>query len=236
MINILLCGINGKMGRQIYKLSKQYNVNVVCGVDKTPCCDFNEKFDCPVYDNFNAVKEGFDLVVDFSHESCLNNLLAFLKNNNIGLVEGTTGFSKSQKKSLIKLSQTRPVFVSENMSLSVNLMANLAQKMADSADFDIEIIEAHHKQKKDMPSGTSLMIKEKILSNFNENKNIPIHSLRGGKVIGEHQVVFMNDNEVIKISHQAISRELFAIGALKVCGFLHTKNKGFYTMDDYLVV
>ncbi len=249
MINILMSGCNGKMGQVISRLAQDHkDIEIVAGFDISDSI----KNTYPVYTNLNECKEKIDVIIDFSHPMALSNLLNFSVSRNIPLVMATTGLSKSQIDELKIASEKAPIFFSANMSLGINLLIDLVKKAAKvlESNFDIEIIEKHHNQKIDAPSGTALAIADSINSVLNEkqkymydrhsrrvkrSKNeIGIHAVRGGTIAGDHSVIFAGNDEIIEINHTAISKEIFAVGALKAAKFLYNKSPGMYSMDNLL--
>ena len=246
MINILLSGCNGKMGRVITNiLADDEAAKIVCGYDIS-----TESGPYPVYDDFSKVTEKVDVVIDFSHPACLDSLLSFCGDRRIPLVLATTGLSVEQREKVAELSKRIPVFSSANMSVGVNLLISLVKKAASvlEGNFDIEIIEKHHNQKIDAPSGTALMIADEISSSLKgnvdyvydrhfvrkkrEKSEIGIHSIRGGTIVGEHSVIFAGNDEIIEVKHSATGKEVFAVGAVKAAKYLAGKQPGMYNMED----
>lgn len=247
MINILLSGACGRMGQAITALCAEFeNLNISCGFDtytglKTPY---------PVYDSYDKIKEPVDVIIDFSNVSNTENILAYAKEKNIPCIIATTGLSNEQKEIMVETSKSIPVFFSANMSLGVNLIIALAQKAALilGDKFDIEIIEKHHNQKLDAPSGTALAIADAISEAIDtapqyvydrhsvrkkrDKNEIGIHAVRGGTIVGEHDILFAGNNEIVEINHRANSREIFATGALKAAEFIYGKPAGMYSMKD----
>ena len=249
IMKIIICGCNGKMGKAIAKATQSHDgCEIVAGVDKI--IDFQASF--PIYNSINNVKEKADVIIDFSHPSALSSILDYSKKANTPAVLCTTGFSDEQVEQIKSVSKSMPIFYSRNMSLGINLLIELAKKATEilEKDFDIEIIEKHHNQKIDAPSGTALMIAEEISQTCENRKNfvydrsstrkarekseIGIHSLRGGTIPGDHEVIFAGNKEIITISHHAESRDIFANGALKAAYFIKDKPAGFYTMKDVI--
>ena len=248
MIKIIISGINGKIGSLIYELASERSHQVVCGIDLKTVSEV----DCPVYSSFSQIKEHADVIVDFSSTACLDDLLEFSKSSKLPLVIGTTGYSPSQEKMIKDISKTIPVFKSANMSLGVNLLIKLC-KQATSVlrGFDIEIVDKHHKYKKDSPSGTAKMLYNAI-NEVKQNEYSPvygrrgkhprkqteigIHALRGGAVVGEHSVFYFGENETVTLTHTANSKKLFADGAIKACEFISKQSAGLYSMDDILTI
>ncbi len=247
MVNILLSGCNGNMGRMIAKTAEEFDgVTVIGGIDikENPLSPF------PVVTSPEKFTAKADVIVDFSHPSVTDHLLAFAVKKNLPIVIATTGLSAKQKEAIKDASEKIPVFFSANMSLGVNLLIDLVKKAALvlQKDYDIEIIEKHHNQKVDAPSGTALYIADEISSVLSyqptytydrhsrrakrDKSEIGIHAIRGGNIVGEHEVLFAGDNEVIEITHSASSKAVFAEGALRAAMFLKDKNPGLYSMSD----
>ena len=248
MINILLSGACGKMGNAVARCCKEdENLKIIAGVDRAEMlCDF------PVYKSFDDVNVVPEVIIDFSHISVLDSLLAFAINNNIPVILATTGYNNEQISKIKDTANKIPVFFTANMSLGVNLLCSLAKSAAKILDdkFDIEIIEKHHNQKIDAPSGTALMLANAVNEVFDDKytyeydrhskrqkrtkSEIGIHAIRGGTIVGEHEVIFAGSNEVITISHTAASREIFAAGAIRAAVYMKDKNIGYYTMSDVI--
>ena len=251
MTNIILCGCGGKMGQAIVRAaadSDQYRI--VAGVDinadaTAPVCPF------PVYPTVTEFPGHADVIVDFSHHTALHGLLEYAKKTKTPLVIATTGHTEEEKAVMLQESQEVAVFFSGNMSIGINLLIELAKNAAKTLgeSFDVEIIEKHHNQKLDAPSGTALMIAEGIKEEREEteyvfdrhaerkkreSKEIGIHSIRGGTIVGEHEVIFAGYNEIISLTHTATSREIFAVGALRAAAYLKDKQQGLYNMSDLI--
>jgi len=202
MLKLILSGAKGKMGRTVAELVKgQDDLKIVAGVDIA-----GEEGDFPIYDNVFKIKKKADVIVDFSNPKVLGNLCGFALDRQIPMVIGTTGLTEEHKEMLLDASKNIPVFVSHNMSLGVFLLVTLARQAAKVlCDSDIEIVERHHNQKIDAPSGTSLMIADALKevrtdaayilgraekSKKREKNEIGIHSIRAGNLVGEHRVIF----------------------------------------------
>lgn len=229
MVNALIVGINGKAGSAVYNAAKDYGINVVCGIDKM----LRGNADCPIYKTFDEVKEIVELIIDFSSSDALKDVADYLKINPCPLFTGVTGYSDKDEEMFKKLSKTLPIFKTSNASLGINVMKNLVKIASENLpDYSAYIVEKHRKNKKDAPSGTAILLKEA----FKKEKrgNLSIFSLRGGEVSGEHEVIFICENEILTIKHQATSPKLFAEGALSCCKFLLSKKRGLYCVDDYL--
>lgn len=248
MTRIILSGANGKMGKTIQSVvSGRENCEIVAGVDLNTQSD-----NFPIYDSIDKVQEQADVVIDFTNPVLIDGLLDYSKKTSTPLVIGTTGFNDNQKKQIEKASEESAVFFTYNMSLGINLLANLAKKAADllGKDFDIEIVEKHHNQKIDAPSGTALMLADAICEEFDEplkyeydrhskrekrSKNeIGMHSVRGGTIVGEHEIIFAGRDEIITLSHSARSKEIFAVGAVNAAEFMKDKSCGMYSMKDLI--
>lgn len=245
-MNVLICGICGKMGTALKELiAADELMKVACGVDIKAC----ENQLVPVYASFNDVKEKIDVVIDFSSPATLAEELQWAKRNNCPLVLATTGYSEEQLKLIDKYSESIAVFRTANFSLGVNLLCSLVRSAAAALgeNFDIEIIEKHHNQKVDAPSGTALMLADSANSAFDgekqyvngrqgavgkRGKEIGIHAVRGGTIVGEHDVLFAGDDEIITLSHSASSKKVFAAGALRAAKFMVGKSAGKYDMGD----
>ncbi|MBT7123293.1 MAG: 4-hydroxy-tetrahydrodipicolinate reductase, partial [Clostridia bacterium] len=249
MINIVICGANGKMGQKVAQaIAETDDMRVCCGVDLFPDAKQN---DFPVYTYIEECEAPFDVVVDFSRPDALESNLAFAIKKQAAIVICTTGFSDDDKAKILQAAEKTPVFFTANMSLGVNLQMELAKKAAEflGEAYDIEIIEKHHNQKVDSPSGTALAIAEHINEAFDGSKEfvygrhsktdkrdreIGIHGVRGGTIVGEHTVLFAGTDEIIEIKHAAQSRNVFAHGALRAAKFLAGKPAGLYGMADML--
>lgn len=249
MINLIIHGCNGKMGHVVAKLANEDpDFKVVAGIDQhLTTCDF------PVYNRLNDVSEKADVVIDFSHHTAISKLLEDIKSKQLPIVIATTGFDERELDLIRGASNVVPIFRSANMSLGINVLLNLVKEAAKVLynDYDIEILEMHHNMKKDAPSGTALLIADSINKVLKDKKEyvfgrhtkeearkhneIGIHALRGGTVVGEHEVIFAGHDEIIKISHSARSREIFGIGALKAAKFIIKQNPGLYDMESLIM-
>lgn len=249
-MRILLNGCNGRMGQVISRLvAETSDMEISCGVDSLPD---RIKNTYTVYPSLAEVRETIDVIIDFSNHSSTEGLINYSIANKLPLVLCTTGHTPEEIESILKASKIIPIFKSANMSLGVNLIISLAKQAAQTLyeDFDIEIIEKHHNQKLDSPSGTALMIADSINDALNkeytynyerhsklqkrEKKEIGIHAIRGGAIVGEHQVIFAGGGEVIEINHSALSRDVFGYGALRASKLICNKQNGLYNMDDIL--
>lgn len=247
MKQIILSGCNGKMGHVISDIVMgRDDCTIVAGFD----LNTQRQYDYPVYAKPSEYTGSGDVIIDFSHPSLLTALLDYAEEKKIPIVLATTGYSKAQLEEIHAAAQRLPVFFSANMSLGINLMVELAKKAASvlGGSFDIEIIEKHHNQKIDAPSGTALMIADAVSGVLSEkpqyvydrhsqrkkrDKNeIGIHAIRGGTIVGEHDIMFAGRDEILTISHTAMSKEVFASGAVNAAVFMCGKAPGLYNMKD----
>ncbi|MDR2532006.1 MAG: 4-hydroxy-tetrahydrodipicolinate reductase [Oscillospiraceae bacterium] len=249
MINIALSGACGKMGRVIAELVENYpNCRIAAGID--PAGGKYAGFE--VFRNISDVEEKPDVLIDFSHPSALSDILSYCKMRGVPAVIATTGYTQDETAKIKSASSLIPVFFTFNMSLGINLLADLARRAVRvlGGQFDTEIIEKHHNHKKDSPSGTAIMLADAL----NEERcnalryvygrsgthrprikdELGIHSVRGGTIVGEHEIIFAGHDEIISLSHSALSREVFANGAINAALFLAQCEKGLYDMSDLL--
>jgi len=235
------------MGKSIKLLSENYpTINIVAGID---LMKYDSGF--PIYENIYECKEEIDLILDFSRPDSLPDLLEFAKLKKTPLILCTTGYSQEQILSINSISKVSPIFRSANMSLGINLLNRILKMVSPLLydNYDIEIIEKHHNQKVDAPSGTALLLADTIKNQLKDNityvngregihkrehSEIGIHAIRGGSIVGDHEVIFAGQGEIIEFKHSATSREVFATGALKACEFMYKKSPGLYSMDDIL--
>lgn len=247
MTDILLSGCNGKMGRVITAcVAERDDCRIVAGID----LNTQQKAGYPVFDSPEHVNVKADVIIDFSHPSVVSPLLQYAKANKIPAVIATTGLSEEQIASLKAAATEIPIFFSANMSIGVSLLLELAKTATRvlGSSFDIEIVEMHHNQKLDAPSGTALMLADGISAEMDrtmhyeydrhakrckrEKNEIGIHAVRGGTIVGEHEIIFAGHDEILKLSHSARSKEIFAVGAVNAAVYLHTKGPGLYCMAD----
>ena len=246
MTRILLSGCCGKMGRNVISVvNGRKDCEIVAGIDIVD--DSNIGF--PIFQNYNEVEVKADVIIDFSNPALLTSMLEYALKTNTAVVLATTGLSDSQIKEVEDASKVIPVFFSYNMSLGVSLLCELSKTAAKilGNDFDVEIIEAHHNQKIDAPSGTAIMlanaVKEEMPDAYFEydrhskrekrhTNEIGIHSIRGGTIVGEHQVIFAGNDEIVTLSHSARSKAIFSQGAVNAAVFLSGKESGIYNMSD----
>jgi 4-hydroxy-tetrahydrodipicolinate reductase len=234
-MNIGLIG-KGKMATLLKEESEKKGNTVLCMADA---------FDkAPLQ---NCAKD-LDVLIDFSHPDNLEWVLDAIQGQKCALIIGTTGYSEKQKERIAKEAENRPVFFAANYSLGIALLQKLAASAARTlADWDVEIIEKHHNQKVDAPSGTALALADAIDSEKQKERiygrsghtgsrgnEIGIHAVRGGSVAGDHDVLFLGPQEIVTLSHHAQSREIFVHGALKAADFIVKMPKGFYSMQDLI--
>lgn len=248
MVKIILNGCSGKMGKMITECVSQFpNLKIVAGIDK-----YDASLGYPIFNSTEDVNIEYDVLLDFSRADALRNLLTLTKKTNKPIVICSTGFSKEDLDLIDEESKHLPIFRSANMSLGINLINSLLKKVAPLlyGNYDIEIVEKHHNQKVDSPSGTAILladtIKDSLSSETNyvygreghkkrEENEIGIHAVRGGSIVGDHDVIFAGTGEVIELSHKAISREVFAVGALKACEYMSTVTEpGLYDMNNVI--
>lgn len=248
-IKILISGANGKMGHAVAAAAAgREDCRILAGVDLYTA----QYGDFPIYAKFTEVPEKPDVLIDFSNPAALDDLLDYCLVNGIPCVLATTGYDEEQKAKIQKASSGIPVFFSFNMSLGINLLVQLAKKAVSilGNQFDIEIVEKHHNQKLDAPSGTALMLADAINDSLEhqyhyvydrhsrrqkrEKTEIGMHAIRGGTIVGEHDIIFAGHDEVITLSHSAASKEVFAVGAVNAAVFLTGQEAGMYDMGQLM--
>ncbi len=251
MVRIMINGCGGTMGRVLADMAQvSTDIEIVAGVD--PVAQAAE-FSFPVYQALDDCDKAADVIIDFSLPESLTGLLDGALKKKSPLVIATTGHTADDKALIRKHSESLPVFQAANMSLGINLMSELIQKAAAVLGdrFDIEIIEKHHNLKKDAPSGTAYALADAINQVFMNSKNyvfgrhtrtdqrkvkdIGIHAVRAGSIVGEHQALFAGKDEVLEVRHSAYSKQVFSVGALQAARFIIGKPPGYYTMKDMIV-
>lgn len=250
MTNIIIHGCNGKMGQVVAAMAaKQADIKIVAGIDRSTDTT-NNPF--PVYASFSECHEECDVIIDFSLPRALPSLLEGAISKNCALVIATTGFTQKDLENIRVYSKKIPIFQAANMSIGINLMTQLIQKTAQvlGDSFDIEIVEKHHNEKVDAPSGTAYALADAINEVFLNSKNyiygrhsksdrrspsdMGIHSIRGGTIVGQHSVLFAGRDETIEIEHTAYSKQIFAVGALRAARYMSNKAPGLYDMKNVL--
>jgi 4-hydroxy-tetrahydrodipicolinate reductase len=258
MINIIISGYCGKMGRRITALAfKDKELKIVGGLENKNHSLLNkdigeiigkEKLGIYLKDNLEEIIKESNVLVEFTNPKVSLEHLEIAKRYKKAVVIGTTGWTPEEKKKIARAGKEIPIFISPNMSQGVNLLFDLAKETAQrlNEDYDVEIIELHHKFKKDAPSGTAKKLAEIIAdvrnkklkeigvygrkgNSLRQKGEIGIHSLRGGDVVGEHKVSFVTEGERIELGHRAHSRDAFAQGALLAVKFIADKRKGVYS-------
>lgn len=249
MTNVAICGANGKMGKTIYSCIKdREDCRVVAGIDL-----YTEQYaDFPIVDAPSKLHVKPDVIIDFSNPACLDALLEYCLSTGTPIVVASTGYSDEQIAKIKAAAEQIAVFFTFNMSLGINLLVNLAKKAAEVLGdrFDIEIVEKHHNQKIDAPSGTAIMLANAVNEAFDNSKQyvydrhsrrqkrekceIGMHAIRGGTIVGEHDVIFAGNDEVITLSHSASSKTVFAEGSIKAAIFLKDKPAGLYDMQGLI--
>ena len=256
-IRILVLGACGKMGKTVLSaLENDAYAKAVCGVDSRAeeyAETQNGTPPVPVYATFKNVREKADVIIDFSSARDVETRLKYAKDKRMGIVLAPTGFNRADDEIIVYYAKYVPVFRAANLSLGANLLQNLCKiaRRTLGETFDAEIVEKHHRTKKDAPSGTALALAETI-KNASANDafftcgrsgeqclrkrgEIGIHAVRGGTFAGEHEVIFVGDDETLILSHVAASRKIFANGAVFAARFLSEKTAGLYGMDDLLI-
>ncbi len=249
MLRIILSGCSGKMGGVITSLlENDTQAKIVAGVDPY----IKSGLPYPVSPVFENLPEA-DVIIDFSNPASLDGIIKYAEAHKTPAVLATTGYTDADIEKIHALSGSVPVFFTFNMSLGINLLVSLTKRAAQvlGDGFDVEIIEKHHNQKIDAPSGTAIMLAnavnevkgEKMIYEYDrhskrqkrEKNEIGIHSVRGGTIVGEHDVIFAGTDEVVTLSHQAFSKSVFAVGAIKAAKFIADKPCGLYDMKDMIV-
>lgn len=250
MVRIIVHGCFGRMGQALTAaISSQDDLEVVAGIDLKP---LTLATPFPVFSSLDACSVAADVVIDFSHPASLEGLLKQAVAKKLAMVIATTGLEDLHKDLIRQAGKDIPIFYSASMSMGINLVKDLIKRSASvlGRGFDIEIIEKHHRMKKDAPSGTALL----LLQGLNEviepplvavngrnsrdrlrtQAEVGVHAVRGGTFVGEHEVIFAGQDEVVQISHQAFSRQIFAYGALNAARYILKKRPGVYSMDQMI--
>ncbi|MBU5456112.1 4-hydroxy-tetrahydrodipicolinate reductase [Caproiciproducens sp. MSJ-32] len=248
MIKVMIYGANGKMAQVLSRqIELEKDMEIAVGIDRYNS-DGKNKY--PIYSDPYEYNGEVDVIIDFSHPSNLDQMLDFSIKRKIPLVIATTGLSEEQLKEIEDASKKTAILHSSNMSLGINILSRVLRNISKllSEDFDIEIIEKHHNKKVDAPSGTAYLLANvinEVLDNSKEytygreGKNVKrekneigIHAIRGGTIAGEHTIIFAGDDEIIELKHTALSKSIFALGAIKAARFIVKSEEGLYTMDD----
>jgi len=249
MVKIAISGVCGHMGRMLVScIADRADCEICCGIDLITETDYP----FPVYSSVSEMQEKPDVIIDYSHPSTLSSLLSYAAASGVPIVLSTTGYSEEQLQEIQEASQKTALFSSFNMSIGIQLLLALSRKAAAvlGNQFDIEIIEKHHNQKLDAPSGTAIMIANAIIDETDPKKHlvydrhsvrqkrdmteIGMHSIRGGTIVGEHEVLFAGPDECISIKHTASSKRVFAEGSINAAMFLIDKAPKLYDMTHLL--
>ena len=244
----MINGANGRMGKKVFEAcSLSETVKAVCGVD---LIENKTNPDFPIYNSFDTVNEKVEVLIDFSAPASLDAVLKFALKNKCAAVLCSTGYTAEHIQKIENASKEIAIFRSANMSLGVNVLIDLVKKAASALyGFDVEIIEKHHNQKVDAPSGTALMLADAVKDVQTEKHytygregqvgkrdktEIGIHAVRGGTIVGDHDVIFAGNYETVTLSHQATDRSVFASGAVKAAEYIANKKSGLYNMNDVI--
>ena len=248
MTKLLLCGCSGRMGAVVSDMAAaDEKTEITVGVDALG----EASGDYPAYEQLADVSEAADVVVDFSNPAVFDELLAYCVDKKLPLVICTTGLSDQQIASIDEAAKQIAVLRSANMSVGINVIIKLLKEIApklSAAGYDIEIVEKHHNQKLDAPSGTAIALAEAAnesgeleyvydrsqVRQKRDKKELGISAVRGGSIVGTHDVIFAGEDEVITFSHMAYSRKLFAKGAIEAAKFLANAKPGLYSMQDVI--
>ncbi len=250
MIKVIINGCNGKMGKVLEGIiAAEPEMEIVAGIDITE----NPNAVYPIFPSVAQCTCDADVVIDFTIAKIVDQLLEDCAAKKLALVLCTTGLTPEQLKHVEETSNIIPIVQSYNMSLGINTLAKVLESIAPvlaDAGFDIEIIEKHHNQKIDAPSGTALLLANTINTSLDneyhykydrttervarDKKEIGISAIRGGTIVGEHNVIFAGQDEVLELTHQAHSKAVFAKGAVQAAKFLVNKENGRYTMRDVI--
>ncbi|MFQ9509663.1 MAG: 4-hydroxy-tetrahydrodipicolinate reductase [Lachnospiraceae bacterium] len=250
MIRVIINGCNGKMGRVLESIiEKESDMEIVAGIDVTE----NAGLEYPMFPSIEECSIEADAVIDFTIAKITDKVLDGCVKKNLALVLCTTGLTEEQMEHVDRAAKEIPIVQSYNMSLGINMLKKVLQSVSGllaEAGFDIEIIEKHHNQKIDAPSGTAVLLADTIKETLNNEyhyiydrttkrekrdpKEIGVSSIRGGTIVGEHEVIFAGEDEVLSLTHQAHSKAVFAKGAVQAVKYLMDKTNGRYTMDDVI--
>jgi 4-hydroxy-tetrahydrodipicolinate reductase len=222
-VHVLLVGAAGRMGKTVVDLA-----------EADPKIDIVAQ--CDVGDPIEPAMKNCDVVIDFSHPDAIDEICRAASHHGKSLVIGTTGHSQAQRRMIEEAAQSLPIVFASNFSVGVNVLSWLTRKAAEllGRDFNPEIIETHHKMKKDAPSGTAKTLAEVLKAARKTKDEIPIRSIREGEVVGEHTVIFTGPGERLELTHRAASREIFAQGALRAADWVVGRPQGLYSMQDVL--
>ena len=246
-MRIILNGYAGRMGKAVIEICQTHGIEIIAGIDQ-------KKIDEPfaTYASLQECQMQADVLVDFSNHDSTFAVADFAESHCMPVVIATTGQTEDEQARIQSLSKTVPVFQSSNMSFGISILSDICKEITSAVgtDADIEIIEKHHNQKKDAPSGTALSIAHEIQESLDDKGNlvfdrstrhekrvpreIGISSVRAGNIVGEHEVLFAWGNEILSVKHTALGREVFAEGALRAAAFIISQTPGLYSMKDLL--
>lgn len=247
-VKLVVCGASGRMGSEVVSLAlRDKELELIGAVDVVSAANCQARFSSKLSDFISET----DVVIDFTNPSATLSNLKVICENKKALVLGTTGFSPAEVEKIKDASSTIPIVFSPNMSRGVNLLFSLVKDVAKVlADYDVEILEIHHNQKKDAPSGSAIRLAQIVAEQKGKNfritsgrqgmvgvrpkEEIGLMALRGGDVVGEHTVYFIGEGERLEITHRAQSRKCFAYGAILAAKWVFSKPAGLYTMQDVL--
>jgi 4-hydroxy-tetrahydrodipicolinate reductase len=220
-VRVLLIGAAGRMGKTLLNLAQRDREIEIAA-------------QCDLGDSIEAAMKNCDVAIDFSHPGSVDEICRAALHHGKSLVIGTTGHSQQQRKTIEETAHSVPIVLASNFSVGVNVLFWLAQKATEllGSDFNPEIVETHHKMKKDAPSGTAKTLAEVLKAV--RNSEIPIQSIREGDVVGEHTVIFSGPGERLELTHRAADRGIFALGALRAAKWIMNKPLGLYSMQDVL--
>ena len=249
MVNIIIQGIAGRMGHVLCDMiAQRTDCRVLAGIDQAD----GAVNGIPVYDSLDKLDGQGDVLIDFSSPAAVEKALPYCQAHHLPAVICTTGLSEELQLKIVQLSREVPVFKSANMSLGVNLLAELCKRASAilGESYDVEIIEQHHHNKLDAPSGTALLLADAIneendgayhyvydrssVRQKRDPKELGISSVRGGSIVGDHEVLFCGPDEVVTLKHTAYSRSVFANGAVNAALYLAKKEPGLYNMSDLI--
>jgi len=222
-VRVLLVGAAGRMGKTVLDLAQNDpEIEIVAR--------------CDLADPIEPAMKQCDVAIDFSHANAVDEICRAALQHGKSLVIGTTGHSQQQRRIIEETTHSVPIVFAANFSVAVNVLFSLTRKAAEllGSDFNAEIVETHHKMKKDAPSGTAKTLAKILKPGRKSESEIPIQSIREGNVVGEHSVIFSGPAEQLELTHRAASREIFARGALRAAKWIVQKPPGLYSMQDVL--
>jgi 4-hydroxy-tetrahydrodipicolinate reductase len=222
-VRVLLVGAAGRMGQAIVRLAQSAsNIDIVA--------------QCDLGDALGPAMQKCDVVLDFSHADAIEGICRTALQHRQPLIIGTTGHSSGQRRIIEEAGKSLPIVFASNFSVGVNALFSLTRKAAEilGPEFDLEIVETHHRMKKDAPSGTARTLAEILKTARKLDGQVPIQSIREGQVVGDHTVSFGGPGERLELTHRASSREIFVRGALRAAQWIIGKPAGLYSMQDVL--